>query len=198
MSDDAADWMARYCRGDVAAFHRLYALIARPLRSYLTRLVGDRASEDLLQQTFLKLHAARSVYVAGADPVPWIYTIARRAGLDELRRRKRCRVKLTRDGEIADVADRSDVEGREDEPLSQGTVAALESLREDYREALLLTKVHGCSHQEAAARAGTTAGAMRVRAHRGYVALRKIFSQHQLVADSRKSLARSRQSAAVG
>jgi DNA-directed RNA polymerase specialized sigma24 family protein len=32
------------------------------------------------------------------DPIRWLYTIAQRSAIDELRKRKRSRVKLTDDG----------------------------------------------------------------------------------------------------
>ena len=68
---EAAEVMARYCRGDAAAFHRLYALLAARILAYLTGLLGDKAAaEDALQLTFLKVHEARSTYVMGANPVP--------------------------------------------------------------------------------------------------------------------------------
>jgi RNA polymerase sigma-70 factor (ECF subfamily) len=172
--------MGRYCDGDASAFHELYRLLAPRLLGYLIGLVGERAAaEDLLQQTFLKVHENRSVYVRGADPTPWLYTIAHRTCLDELRRRKRSRVKLTVDGE-APVEQKADLSGApegseaKDDGLSQVTLAALEQLPQNQREALILTKVHGKSHQEAAAITGTTAGAIKLRSHRAYVALRKI------------------------
>src|SRR5262245_50348264 len=91
--------MGRYCDGDPAAFHRLYALLSQRILTYLLGLTCDRsAAEDLLQQTFLKLHQARSVYVRDANPIPWIYAIAHRSALDELRKRKRRPVRLTEDG----------------------------------------------------------------------------------------------------
>ena len=40
----------------------------------------------------------------------------------------------------------------------------------------MLTKLDGKSIAEAAEIAGTTPGAMKVRAHRGYVALRKVLA----------------------
>src|SRR5690349_9962704 len=90
--------MGRYCDGDAEAFRELYRQVSGPLYSYLLRLCGERAAaEDLLQQTFIKLHRARHVYVRGARPLPWLYTIAHRAFLDEARRRKRARVSVPRD-----------------------------------------------------------------------------------------------------
>jgi RNA polymerase sigma-70 factor (ECF subfamily) len=179
-----AELMGRYCDGDVEAFHALYRAVAPRLLAYLRGLVGERAAaEDLLQQTFLKLHEARAVYVRGADPVPWLYTIAHRTCLDELRRRKRARVKLTDDGEPIELrADLSGIPEGEEAPsdgLSTLTTAALEKLPQNQREALILTKVHGRTHQEAAAITGTTPGAIKLRAHRAYVTLRQILKREQ-------------------
>jgi RNA polymerase sigma factor (sigma-70 family) len=184
--EDPVALMGRYCEGDVAAFHALYAALAPRLLGYLIGLVGERATaEDLLQQTFLKVHEARGVYVRGADPVPWLYTIAHRTCLDELRRRRRARVQLTPDGTapeliIADISGAPEgVASPEADGLSKVTLAALNQLPANQREALILTKVQGRSHQEAAAIAGTTPGAIKLRAHRAYVALRRLLEERQ-------------------
>lgn len=173
--------MGRYCDGEAAAFHALYALVAPRILGYLVGLVGDRAqAEDLLQQTFLKVHQSRASYVRDANPVPWIYTIAHRTCLDELRKRKRAPVKLTSDGELPREP-RAAITGQAEESQGAGDDAAsgrvsladLDGLPPNQREALLLTKVHGHSVIEAAQIAGTTPGAIKLRAHRAYVTLRQ-------------------------
>lgn len=177
----AARLMAAYCDGDRRAFDGLYALISPRLLAYATSLVRSRATaEDLVQQTFIKLHRARATYVRGADPVPWVYTICHRACLDELRRQRRSRVRLV-DGDdgppeqAVDITGTLDGEpaGPEPELVARG-LAALDRLPEKQRQAVLLTKIHGHSTAEAAGILGTSAGAVKLRAHRGYVALRKL------------------------
>ena len=176
--------MARYCDGDATAFEALYATVAPRLLGYLAGLTGDRTTaEDVLQQTFMKLHEARAVYVRGADPVPWLYTIAHRTCLDELRRRKRVRLRTAETVSPAEEP-RAELSGGaegagsvEDSPLSPETAAALASLPENQREALLLTKVHGRSVREAAAITGSTPGAIKLRAHRAYETLRKLLKR---------------------
>ena len=180
----AAELMGRYVQGDAAAFQRLYALLAPRLLAYLHGLLRDKAAaEDALQLTFLKLHEARAAYIGGANPIPWAYTIAHRTSLDELRKRKRSRVQLTRDGTpaaelAADLTGvpaevRQDEAARADPAAAAGALAALDQLPENQRLALLLTKVHGRSTSEAAMIAGTTPGAIKQRAHRAYVTLRE-------------------------
>jgi RNA polymerase sigma-70 factor (ECF subfamily) len=178
-----AELMARYCDGDVGAFEALYAAVAPRLLAYLVGLVADRAAaEDLLQLTFLKLHEARSIYVRGADPVPWLYTIAHRTCLDELRRRKRSRVRVGEEVPAsaeprADLSGAAEGAGARDRGFSDETLRALETLPASQREALLLTTIQGRSLKEAAAITGATPSAIKLRAHRGYVALRKLLKK---------------------
>jgi RNA polymerase sigma-70 factor (ECF subfamily) len=179
-SDDGrmAALMERYCGGEIAAFHELYAALAPRILGYLTGLAGDRpTAEDLVQQTFMKLHEARSAYVKGANPVPWLYTIAHRTCLDEIRRRKRARVRVSTDGKLpyeptVDITGAAEAESSVDEAAIARGLAALATLPPPLRQAVLLTKIHGHSSAEAATIAGTTVGAIKVRAHRGYLALR--------------------------
>jgi RNA polymerase sigma-70 factor (ECF subfamily) len=188
---EASQVMARYCDGEAVAFHRLYAMLAPRVLAYLTGILGDRAAaEDVLQQAFIKVHEARATYVRGANPIPWIYTIAHRTCLDELRRRKRSRVRLTKDGtsgtetaeQVATLTGANAEAQEGDEPSAEAAaaMAALQRLPENQRQALILTKVHGRSIAEAAMIAGTTPGAIKLRAHRAYVTLRELLKQKEL------------------
>ena len=97
--------MQRYCDGDARAFRELYATIAPRLLGYLMKMARTRAvAEDLLQQTFLKVHRARAAYIRGADPVPWIYAIAHRTFLDHTRAAKRAIVRISDDDVLPEVA----------------------------------------------------------------------------------------------
>jgi RNA polymerase sigma-70 factor (ECF subfamily) len=51
---------------------------------------------------------------------------------------------------------------------------ALEQLSPAQRQAFILLKIDGLSLAAAAPRAGTTVGALKVRAHRAYRALRRL------------------------
>jgi RNA polymerase sigma-70 factor (ECF subfamily) len=178
---DAKDLMGRYCEGDREAFRALYALAAPRLYGYLLRMARSRAlADDLLQLTFLKIHRARAAYVRGADPMPWFFAIAHRTFLDEARRVKRAVVRTSDEAELPEVAAEltGEAHGSRDEPRAdlaqtQAALAALAELPAAQRQAVVLTKLDGRSVAEAAAIAGTTVGAMKVRAHRGYEALRR-------------------------
>ena len=179
MPADLSNLMKRYCEGDPRAFEELYAACAPKLLRYLVRLAGDvSTAEDLLQLSFLKVHKARASYIEGAQPLPWMYTICHRTFLDEARKRKRSKVvdvggevpeqSAAIDGRLASHAETVD----NSEKLTK-TLQALQALPPSQRQAVVLTKLDGKSMREAADIAGTTIGAMKVRAHRGYAALRK-------------------------
>lgn len=178
---EARDLMERYCDGDAGAFRELYAVVAPRLFGYLLRMARERAlADDLLQQTFLKVHRARAGYVRGADPLPWIYSIAHRTFIDETRKHRRAVVRVAEAEELPEVAagltgesDERRDELRGDPALVTAALDALAGLPAPQREAVVLTKLDGKSVAEAAEIAGTTVGAMKVRAHRGYEALRR-------------------------
>jgi RNA polymerase sigma-70 factor (ECF subfamily) len=143
------------------------------------------AADDLLQQTFLKVHSARGKYIEGADPLPWIRAIAHHSFLDEVRRRRRAREELQRGPdplpEIPAGLSGTAVGAESDEPYSasdrQRVLDALRSLPEEQRAAVVLTKLGGRSVAEAAAIAGTTPGALKLRAHRAYGKLRVLLDR---------------------
>jgi RNA polymerase sigma-70 factor, ECF subfamily len=181
---DPRELMQRYQDGDAQAFRELYALAAPRLFGYLIKLTRSRAlADDLLQHTFLKIHRARATYVRDADPLPWMYAIAHRTFLDEARRDKRAIVRTAGDdvpevpaGITGESADRRD-EPRVDPELAKAALDALADLPTGQREAVVLTKLEGKTVSEAAEIAGTTTGAMKVRAHRGYEALRRLLGR---------------------
>jgi RNA polymerase sigma-70 factor (ECF subfamily) len=173
--------MERYCEGDASAFRALYVIVAPRLFTFVRCLVRDHAlAEELLQQTFLKLHQARATYVAGADPLPWLYAIAHRTCLDELRRGLRAPITVT--GELGELPARFDGGSETSRPTYgehtvDAVLCALERLPETLRSAVVLTKIEGNSIEETAAILGATPAAVKLRAHRGYVKLRELLRE---------------------
>lgn len=169
--------MEAFLRGDARAFERMYRRLAPRLRGFLRGLCGDpRLAEDLTQTTFLKVHQARDTYRAGAPVEPWVFAIARRTWLDQLRHRRRRPEALSDEGELPEPAGEA-ASPKGFEALSTDALDALErgldALPAPQREAIVLLKVEGLSVAEAADVAGISPGNLKVRAHRGYEALRR-------------------------
>jgi RNA polymerase sigma-70 factor, ECF subfamily len=169
--------MAKIVDGDTRAFENFYRQLAPRIRGFLRVLSGDeRVAEDVTQTTFLKIFRARDTYQLGAPVEPWVFAIARRTLLDHRRARRRRPEDLSVDGSVPERAVFEEaVEGFE--RLDAGTLdalnAGLQRLPDAQREAIMLLKVQGLSVAEAAQIAGVAPGALKVRAHRAYEALRK-------------------------
>ena len=171
-SDDVL--MARFCEGDQDAFTVLYDRYAPQLESFLHRLVRDRTlAEDLLQTTFLSFVRARGRYVATAGVRAWIYSIAANAGRDALRRRG-TRREQPFDPETLNIA--SDDAVLSDPHIARAVEEALQQLPSEQREAVILHKMQGLSFPEIAIALGTSVGAAKVRAHRGYQRLKVLLA----------------------
>src|SRR5215510_10217263 len=82
-SQAANEAMDRYADGDAAAFPVLYDAIAARIESYVRRRIRDPSrSDDIVQQTFERIHRARGTFVRGSDVLSWAFTIARNLCLD--------------------------------------------------------------------------------------------------------------------
>lgn len=183
--------MQRYCvEGDAGAFASLYSIAAPRLFRSMLFLTRNRAmAEDLLQQTFLKLHRYRRAYVAGADPLPWLRTIAYRMCFDELRRARRERLALAdaQPGVLEQLSTRDGGAAYAQPTYSEraivATLRALDRLPEAHRTAVILTKLEGNTIEEAAELLGTTPTAIKLRAYRGYQRLRILLRESATASD---------------
>lgn len=168
--------MSRYVAGDVAAFRRLFALLAPRLHGFFLRSFSDPCvADDLTQNTFLKLHRARASYRADLPLKPWVFTIAASVRRDELRRLYRLPPHVG-EGELeqAEVADGFSVLREFESSVREGDEvrAAIARLPESQRVVLHLHTYEELTFQEIANILGTTPGAVRVRASRAYDRLR--------------------------
>ncbi len=172
------EWMASAQRGDALAYERLLDDLLPFVRALVRARIGDDPNaEDVMQEVLLSIHTARHTFQAGRDLEPWVRTIARNAVIDAVRRRTRQRARVA-DVEVADLAE--DPRARasaEAEPLPRSLERALAALPPVQREAVMLLKVEGLSVLEAAQRARTTPGALKLRAHRGYRVLRDLLGR---------------------
>jgi RNA polymerase sigma-70 factor (ECF subfamily) len=171
---EAADLaMARYARGDFAAFAEVYRYLAPRLQAFLARRCRDRAlAEDRLQQTFLRMHRSRESFEPGARVSPWAFTIAARVLVDGRR------------------ADRREPAGQASVPLDEEPVAGsraddvlharqlmhvvdheLGRMCAGQRSAFQLVRREGLSHADAASTLGVSVTAIKLRVHRARQAL---------------------------
>jgi RNA polymerase sigma-70 factor, ECF subfamily len=83
-------WMSRYQQSDPAAPGALVASIGPALlRFFRCNWASRDQAEDLLQETFQKIHRMRRSYRPGEAVLPWVYAIARNVRVDNYRRVRR-------------------------------------------------------------------------------------------------------------
>lgn len=72
--------------GDASAFDALFRRWRAPLGRHLTRMLDDpAAADDLVVETFLRLHRHRDRWRDGMPLRPWLFTIARNLARNRLR-----------------------------------------------------------------------------------------------------------------
>jgi RNA polymerase sigma-70 factor, ECF subfamily len=172
--------MEAYVEGDEEAFERLFRSLAPSIHAFFARSVGrGGVAEDLLQTTFLKLHAARGSWRRGERLRPWVFTIAARVRVDWFRSQGRSERELAGDG-APEPDPRSDPDPAEAvlaEERAERVRAALDSLPEPQRLILHLHRFEGLTFGEIGNVLGISEGAARLRAFRGYARLRSLLAE---------------------
>jgi RNA polymerase sigma-70 factor (ECF subfamily) len=161
----------------------VYDLGAPAVLTFLLHLCRDRPlAEDLTQETFLRIHRARGLYRSGAPVLPWAYTIARRLFLDSVRsRRSEVQESFDHEAETPPPKEGGGMSPSAEELLANAELAqavedALARIPESQASAFRLLKGEGLSIAEVAAVMGTSKGAVKLRAHRAYLALRALLA----------------------
>lgn len=81
---------ADYCGGDSAAFEALFNRYQKRLFRYVSRMLNDTpAAEDIVVETFLRVHRYRDSYREGTKFAGWLFTIARNQTRTWLRQNRR-------------------------------------------------------------------------------------------------------------
>ena len=162
--------MARYQQGDFDAATDLIGRISPQLHRFFLAQSASRAdADDLLQETWLRIHKVRHTFRPGEPALPWFYAIARYVRVDHYRKSVRTtageRKLEAMSKEPATVAGKFDhVEGLE-------TLLAI--LPESQREVIEMLKVAGMSLEEVARATSSTVGSVKQKAHRAYAKLRE-------------------------
>lgn len=157
------------------ATEAIWTQLSDDLRRFIRRRVADEhVADDLLQETFVRVHR-HLASLADADRLAsWVYQIARNVLCDHYRRNTTSDVAL---GE-ADPAEEPD--GR----LGQLPCVSVEwlseligQLPETYREAVRLAELDGLTQQDVADRLGLSLSGAKSRIQRGRAMLRDVLEQ---------------------
>ncbi len=164
--------MVLYQQGDTSAATALvHSVSPRLYRFFLMQEASRREADDLLQETWLRIHKVRHTYRPGEPSLAWFYAIARNVRVDQYRKSIRT---TAREQEL-----------HEDTSTTDTAVTAMQRLRLDEllatlssgeREVVLMLKADGLSLEEAARATSSTVGSVKQKAHRAYKKLRAALS----------------------
>ena len=170
--------LAKAHAGDAHAIEQLLAKHEQRVYRYGLRMCANEDdARDVLQETLIAAYKNLGSFRGDSKLSTWLYQIARSFCLKQRRRRE---------GEPAQhdslesgdaqhlVEDTSANDSRAHaKQVSEVIQAAIGTLPEDHREALILRDVEGLSAEEAAEVAGVEVGALKSRLHRARMALKQ-------------------------
>ncbi len=174
MTDE--DLMELFQAGTVEAYNLLVNRYSERLMHYLYGFLQDRKRcEDLLQETFLRVHRNRHSYQRIAKFSTWLYTIAGNLARSEYRKQKRRHMQsiqsVSRDNEEYEMPlpdetflpDKHTESALQDEYIQE----ALGAISSDFREVLILRDIQQLAYSEIAQITGLPMGTVKSRINRG-------------------------------
>ena len=169
--------MARYQQGDFAAATALIQRLSPQLhRFFLVQFASRGDADDLLQETWLRIHEVRRTYRAGEPVLPWLYAIARNIRVDHYRKA----IRTT--GREAPLEDTHEVAAQTAGPnRGPDLEELLAGLPESQREVIEMLKVTGMSLEEVARATQSSVGSVKQKVHRAYEKLRERWNDMGLV-----------------
>ena len=174
--------MERYADGDASAFPVLYDAIAPRIERLVRRRTRDVSRiDDIVQQTFERIHRARGSFIRGADVVSWAFAIARNLCVDFGTRGWREQGVDSDSGTdpvseaVAEVVDAERVAVARDTLARLVTVFRRLPLKQQL--ALELVRVEGFSMAAAAENLGVTLPTVKMAVFRGAAALREAMGE---------------------
>ncbi|MEF9942268.1 MAG: RNA polymerase sigma factor [Lachnospiraceae bacterium] len=160
---------------DCDAFAELYNLTERAVYALVLSILRDPdITQDVVQETYLKIRSASHLYKPQGKPLAWIFTISKNLAYSMLRKNKE---HLAYEGELLEDSIQCSYI---DDPVDRVVlVAALTILREEERQIVLLHIVSGMTHREIAKIFELPLSTVLSRYHRALKKLRKYLTQKE-------------------
>lgn len=174
----------------------------QPLYGHALRLTGNpHDASDLVQATFERAFRAFHQYRPGTNLKAWLFRIQSNAFINDYRKKQRqprlADSDMVEDWQMhqAESHTSTGLQSAEDTLLAslpdQAIIEALDSLSDDYRQAVLLADVEGLRYREIAEIMDTPVGTVMSRLHRGRrllrIALEDYAREHGYLREPRES-----------
>lgn len=178
MTDDEEERLLvlRVQQGDIAAFESILRRLHKPLRNYVTRMVGELIADDVLQEISWKIYQQIRFLREPTAFRAWVYRIASRIALVHLGREKRWR---SLEEEAHDLSSASSTAFPEDGEMESELLALVDRVSPASRAILLLHYQQNLSLEETAVILDLPLGTVKSRLAYGITTLRKFFKEKE-------------------
>tara|TARA_B100000686_G_C16693783_1_gene919289 strand:+ start:201 stop:782 length:582 start_codon:yes stop_codon:yes gene_type:complete len=170
--------MKRFQNGDENAYIELVNRYRDKILNFIFNYIGDfEISEDIVQDTMVKLYQKKHYYKEIAKFSTWLYTIAKNLANTELRKKKQRKTTIlshiSKDDKPYDIP--SDQPGTHQEIESEITSKiirnAIDQLTDKFRTVILLRDIQELSYEDISSIVGVPIGTIKSRINRARLQL---------------------------
>jgi RNA polymerase sigma-70 factor (ECF subfamily) len=156
--------------GNESDYRQLLTELSNVIAAFLRNRFGNHHFiEDCVQETLLAIHQARHTYDQRRRFRPWMFAIVRHKTIDILRKQSTRQKTMNQYQGQQEILSQGGQQNEAENEMIKGRL--LESLPQQHREVLVLTKFIGFSVAETAKKLEISESLVKVRAHR---AIRKL------------------------
>jgi RNA polymerase sigma-70 factor, ECF subfamily len=147
------------------------------LRPFVARRVPPADVDDVVQDTFVRVHRGLSALADGERFGAWVYRVASSAIADHQRRRIRHPSTSATAPEGSEPSIPFEGDDTLESELAECIALFVARLPSPYREAITLTELEGLSQKDAASMLGISISGMKSRVQRGRERIRHMFEE---------------------
>lgn len=168
--------MSEVQKGQLDHLEELFERYQKKLFNFFMRLTHDEAaSEDLIQNVFVRIMKYRSSYNPNMKFKTWIYQLSRNQFHDYYRK------EVEKRNDFSDVTTMPDQDLRSDDGFDQEQrdqlEVAMQKLSVEKRELLVMSKMQGMHYEDIAEIKEITIANVKVQVHRALKELKTIYFQ---------------------
>ena len=174
----------KFQNGDIRAYNQIVYRYKDRLLNFIYRFLNDLdRSEDLVQDTLIKLYTHKNSYKEIAKFSTWLYTIAANLARTELRKLKRRKTfsvtELSREDRefIISSSDANPSDDHLSKNFEKNVQRALHALPDDFKTIIILRDIQELSYDEISKILQIPLGTVKSRINRGRFKLKDILKQ---------------------
>lgn len=169
--------MSQVIAGEIDKMAILYERYKKPLYAYFFKLTsGDnQASEDLVHTVFYRVIKYKASFTGKGNFASWLFRIAHNTGIDhnlQLKHSNNYKIEAHANQDV--IYEQNDLERNEKYVILEH---AMNRLKQDEREILILGKIECLRYKEIADILDTTESNVKIRIFRALAKLRDIYSK---------------------